>query len=447
MNFKKWMVACMAALFAGILFFVADAGHAEAEHDHEYDADGHEHAGEACTGHDDAGTAHVEAEAEHADAADSAHADEAHDDGTHDDEAGDRHDEGALLLTPEQRGRFNLVVTNAGPGTLRNEIRLMGAVSFDEDRLAHLTPRVAGVVQAIHKTVGDSVKAGEVMAVIESREVAEAKADYLAAKARSSLAEKIHRREQTLREQKISSEQELLDAEQTLAEARIALRLSEQKLHAIGLPESAVAALDEGHDDVITHYEIGSPIDGVVTSKHIALGESLAADADIFTVADLSSVWINLAVHTRDLNAVRKGDEVLLRSVHDGADARGRVAMVTPFVDEATRSATARVVVDNDQGRWVPGTFATGFIAESADELSVVVPRGAVQNIEGRDVVFVEHEGAFEMAPVALGRSDSASVEIISGLASGTPYVSEGAFQLKAVVVTSALDSHAGHGH
>ena len=434
MNFKKWMIACMAVLVAGTLFFVADTGHAEAEHDHA-EAE-HDHADEVGLGHDEHGHAHVDGEAEPAVAAEQAHADEADD--VHDD---------ALRLTLEQRVRFDIVVTNAAPGTLKNEIRLTGVVSFDEDRLAHLTPRVSGVATAIRKTVGDSVKAGEVMAVIESREVAEAKADYLAAKARAALAEKTHRRELALREQKVSSEQELLDAEQALAEARIALRLSEQKLHAIGLTEPAVAALDDRHDEAISRYDVVSPIDGIVTSKHIALGESLAPDADIFTVADLANVWINLAVHTRDLNVIRKDDDVLLRSVHDGAEARGRVAMITPFVDEATRSATARVIVDNAQGRWLPGTFATGFIAKSADELPVVVPRGAVQNIEGRDVVFVEHEGAFEMAPVALGRSDSASVEITSGLRAGTPYVSDGAFQLKAVVVTSALDSHAGHGH
>jgi len=164
MNFKKWMIACMAVLVAGTLFFVADTGHAEAEHDHA-EAE-HDHADEVGLGHDEHVHAHVDGEAEPAVAAEQAHADE----------ADDVHDDDALRLTLEQRVRFGIVVTNAAPGTLKNEIRLTGVVSFDEDRLAHLTPRVSGVATAIRKTVGDSVKAGEVMAVIESREVAEAKA-------------------------------------------------------------------------------------------------------------------------------------------------------------------------------------------------------------------------------------------------------------------------------
>ena len=135
MNFKKWMIACMAVLVAGTLFFVADTGHAEAEHDH---------ADEVGLGHDEHGHAHVDGEAEPAVAAEQAHADEADD--VHDD---------ALRLTLEQRVRFGIVVTNAAPGTLKNEIRLTGVVSFDEDRLAHLTPRVSGVATAIRKTVGD----------------------------------------------------------------------------------------------------------------------------------------------------------------------------------------------------------------------------------------------------------------------------------------------------
>ena len=144
---------------------------------------------------------------------------------------------------------------------------------------------------------------------------------------------------------------------------------------------------------------------------------------------------------------VRAGQEVALRVEHSGAQARGKVTMVTPFVDEVTRSATARVVLDNSDGRWLPGTFVTGFISTSKENLPVVVSRDAVQSIEGRDVVFVEHEDGLEMTPVKLGRSDRTNVEITAGLTPGMPYVSKGAFQLKATVITSTLDSHAGHGH
>jgi cobalt-zinc-cadmium efflux system membrane fusion protein len=310
-----------------------------------------------------------------------------------------------------------------------------------------MVPRVAGIAREVFKSVGDTVKADQILAVIESRELADAKSEFLAARARSALAENTFAREKALREKQVSSEQDYLEAEQVLAEALIELRSAEQKLHALGLPESVVEALDAEHDGAITRYELRSPLDGAVTERHISLGESLEADADVFTVVDPRSVWVNLTVYTKNLGAVRVGQDVVLRLDHNGAQTRGKIAMVTPFVDESTRSATARVILDNSDGQWIPGTFVTGFISVSEENLPVVVPRQAIQHIEGRDVIFVEHEGGFEMTPVTTGRSDRNSVEVVAGLESGTPFVAEGAFQLKATVVTSTLGSHAGHGH
>ena len=423
------------------------AGHDHSAHAEEEAHDGH--AGEETQtedGHDDhAGHDHAAHEESDAPGEHDEEADE--DDHAGHDHAAHADEEEGLQLTPEQRERFGIVVRPAGGGSLRSEVSLPGEIVFNEDRVVHLVPRVAGIAREVHKSVGGRVDAGEILAVIESRELADAKSEYLAAHARAALAESNFAREKALREQKISSEQDYLEAEQALAEARIALRSAEQKLRALGLPERATEALGSDHDETITRYEIRSPIAGVVTDKHISQGESLGADADIFTVVDTSSVWVNLAVHTKNLGAIRPGQEVTLRVDHSGAQARGEVAMVTPFVEESTRSATARVVLDNSDGRWVPGTFVTGFSDRSEEDLAVVVPRDAVQSIEGRDIVFVEHEGAFEMTPVTLGRTDRANVEVTAGLEPGMRYVAEGAFQLKATVITSNLGSHAGHGH
>ena len=428
MKHKKWIIVGVVSLVIGITLVAAERREVNhdiphTEHDDHDEHDGHDHAAPGAEK-----PAIVQAGSDH----------------DHDE---DEQEENVLHLTPEQRQRYGIVLSTAGAGTLRNEIRLAGEISFNEDRLSHLSPRVSGIVREVRKTIGDSVEAGEVLAVIDSRELADAKSDYLAAKARAALAEKTLLRERTLREQKVISEQELLDADQACAEARITLRSLEQKLYALGLTEHVVAALDDEQVESITRYEICSPIAGIISSKHISLGESLEADADIFTIVDTSTVWVNLAVHTRHLASVRKGNDVLMSSDHDEVEQHGQVAMVSPFVDQATRSATARIVLDNSEGLWVPGTFSTGLLTTSTDELPVVIPRSAVQSIDGHDVVFVEHEGEFEMTEVSLGRFDSKFVEIKSGLPAGSLYVSEGAFELKATVVTSALDPHAGHGH
>lgn len=380
-------------------------------------------------------------------------AQDGHDDHDHaapadvEDHDGHADEKEGLHLTPEQRKRFGIVVRPAGPGSLRNELSLPGEIVFNQDRVVHIVPRVAGISRKVNKSVGDSVEADEILAIIESRELADAKSEYLAAKAREALAQKVYVREKALHEKQVSSGQDYLEAENVYAEARIELRTAEQKLQALGLQESVVAGLDAEKSETFTRYEIRSPIAGVVTEKHITLGESLDADTAIFTVVDMSSVWVNLTVYMKNMGTVRPRQQVTLRVEHSGAQARGDISMVTPFAEESTRSATARVVLDNPDGAWMPGTFVTGYINTSGENLPVVVPRNAVQNIDGKDVVFVEHEGEFEMTPVNVGHSDRTSVEILNGLEPGTPYVEEGAFQLKATVITSTLDSHAGHGH
>ncbi len=361
--------------------------------------------------------------------------------------AGHIDEEVGLELSAQQRERFGIVVEPAGGGSLHSDLSLPGEIVFNEDRVVHLVPRVAGITTAVHKTVGDSVSKGEVIAVLDSRELADAKSEYLAAKARTGLAKKYFEREHELREKGVSSEQEFLEAEQAFAESEIEWNAAEQKLHALGILESSIENLDLEQASAITRYEIRSPIDGIVAEKHLSLGESIEPDADIFTIVDMHTVWVNLTIYTKNLAAVHEGQKVSLRVDHSGARALGRIVMVTPFVESSSRSATARIVLDNSDGRWMPGTFVTGLVQNASEDLPVVVSKEAVQNIDGSDMVFVEHEDKFEMVEVELGRSDRHKVEILSGLEPGTHYVTQGAFQLKATVITSNLDPHAGHGH
>lgn len=369
--------------------------------------------------------------------------------GAADEHAGHGHEEGReIKLTDQQIASFGITTARAAGGELATHISLPGEIVFDDDRIVHMVPRVSGIVRSVAKTVGDQVKEGETLAIIDSRELADAKAEYLAATARNALAEKTFIREKGLRDKKVSSEQDYLEAEQALAEASITLRSAEQKLQSLGLSKKELQALNGEGQDAFTQYSINSPMSGVVTAKHLSRGESVASDAEIFTIADASSVWANLTVFTKNLAIVTKGQTVLLAVDHSGVEARGTIAMVTPFVDEATRSATARVVLDNSDGRLMPGTFVTGVISISANNVKVLVPASAVQMIEGERVVFVEEaKGLYEAVDVTTGRSDGRNVEIVSGLKAGDAYVAEGAFELKATVITSTLDSHAGHGH
>ena len=571
--------------------------------------------------------------------------DEHDEDGDHEDH--DDHDEheDVVKLSDADIKKFGIEIAKAGTGKLPVDVNLPGEVAVNEDRIAHVTPRVSGVVNEVRKTLGDHVHAGEVMAVLDSPEMGDAQVAYLdtkmaldvakttiglavtkldVAKARRDVAkmqvdvvkndydlavtniatakttvdvkgteaeiaetdfewqETIHdntrellkllaenatideitntfkskpigenrqrtltayaelnfaqaayKREKTLREKQISSESDYLDAQkgytvakaefeaiteelefrnrlalmekkravdaagrdvkeaeqsvqsaeggvksaasavnaaestvqvaemeirvveqdlkiarQTLLVAHLALRAAERKLHIFGLSEDEIDVLaknsQDDHAEVI-RYEMRAPFDGVVVEKHIVLGEAVKDDTEVFVVADLSSVWVNVSVYQKDLSVVHKGLPVVLSVGHSISMAKGKIAWVSPQIDEHTRTAKARVVLPNTDGHWRPGLFVTARIAVDEIEVPLLVPKVALQMVEDRLSVFIKTDEGFEPKPVMLGRSTEIYAEVTKGLQPGQQYVTKGAFTLKAELGKGAFGD--GHAH
>ncbi|VAX19715.1 Cobalt/zinc/cadmium efflux RND transporter, membrane fusion protein, CzcB family, partial [hydrothermal vent metagenome] len=247
------------------------------------------------------------------------------------------HGEETVRLSEEELEEFGIQTSLAGPGKLNISITLPGEVSVNADKLAHVVPRVSGVVREVRANLGDHVKLGEVMAVLESRELSDAKAEYLAAIERLSLATANYSREERLWRKKVSSEQDYLNAKQELAEVRIALRSAEQKLHALGFTEKYLDRLPKHADITFTRYEITAPFKGTVIEKHVALGEAVQGDAVLFVVADLSTVWVDLSVYEKDLPFIKEGAKVAITAGHGIPDAEGVISYVGPIVGEQTR--------------------------------------------------------------------------------------------------------------
>ncbi|NOZ25883.1 MAG: efflux RND transporter periplasmic adaptor subunit [Nitrospirae bacterium] len=350
-----------------------------------------------------------------------------------------------IRLTAEEIKEFGIEVAEARPGRLEVYKNLPGDIVLNADRLVHVVPRVSGIVREVRKTLGDYVYKGEVMAVLESRELADAKASFLGARERVALAEANFIREESLWKKKISSEQEYLEAKQALAEARIELRSAEQKLHALGFSEESLARIPEKPDVSYTRYEIVAPFDGTIIEKHITLGEVLKDDAEAYVIADLRSVWVDISVYQKDLPFIRKGQEVIVSAGHGLPEARGRISYVGPLVGEETRTALARVVLPNPEDTWRPGMFITARVMVDAPEVDVVIPRTALQNIDDETYVFVETGDGFIPRAVEIGRSNTGSVEVVSGLLPGQRYVAKGAFTLKAQLLKAAFGDGNGH--
>ncbi len=396
--------------------------------------------GETDVHHDEAPDAH----AGHDHAAEAAEVDD-HEGDDHDDEQPAT----GLVLTAQDREDAGIELAIAGPGEIELRSRLLGSVRMNEERLAHVVPPVAGTVRKVNVRVGDEVRAGHTLAILASRELAEARASYLGARGRRELAQIHHDREKQLWERDILAEQDYLDAKQGLLEADIELQAAEQTLHALGTSDEELELLEASHEaGAMTRLELRAPIAGTVTELHMVLGEMVGEGSDVLVIADLSTVWVELDVPQAELHAVREGQNATISaSGLDIADVKGVVSFVSPIVDSETRTVLARIELPNDSGEWRPGLFVTASITSDHIDAPVVVPKNAVQLLEGEHVVFVPEGDAFLPALVVPGRASATHVEITSGLVRGQQYVAEGAFVLKAEMVTSGMDSHAGHGH
>jgi cobalt-zinc-cadmium efflux system membrane fusion protein len=205
-----------------------------------------------------------------------------------------------------------------------------------------------------------------------------------------------------------------------------------------------VLAVIESNEGLVP-YEVKSLLNGTVIEKHITIGEVRSEEMPAFVIADLSSVWINLSIYQMHLPYVRVGQQVTVSSGQEFADATGAISYLSPVVDEHTRTATARVVLNNRSGNWRPGLFVEGRIRANKLAVDILVPKSALQMFEGQTVVFVETEDGFVPQPIKIGRTNTDTVEILKGLETGQVYVSRGGFTLKAELEKSNLSE--GHGH
>lgn len=362
---------------------------------------------------------------------------------------GHEHDEEkGLRVEPQTMKEFGIVVQAVGAGRLSQSVRLPGEVVFNADRLAHVTPSVAGVVRRVDRSVGDRVKVGDVLAILGSRELAAARSESLASRARLDLARESLGRDERLLGDRIGTERQVLESRQAVREAEIAHNLAVQNLRAIRQAETNLDAAADAADAELDRYELRAPLDGVVVARHLTRGEVVAEQPDEvpFVVADLSSVWINLTVYQRDLAAVKAGQPVRITSSHGIADATGTIAFVSPSVDERTRTATARVVLSNPEGHWRPGMFVTVEVSSGSTRAAVVVPTSALQDLDGQASVFVQEGEIFEPRAVRVGLRTADTAEILDGLQPGERVVTQNGFALKAEMNRSALE-HAGHAH
>lgn len=342
--------------------------------------------------------------------------------------------EGKVQLGPDQVKSAGIVIETAGPRAMRTTLELPGEVRADTTREAHVVPRLSGVVLQVLKQEGDRVRRGEVMAVINSRDLADARSAHIEAIHHLEFARVTLEREENLWKKKISAEREYLQARREFEEARLERDTTAQKLVALGVPASSLAGTESQGREALSRFEIRAPLDGTVVERAVAIGEAVTADEPIFRVTDLSSVWVEVQVYAKDLPAVREGQEAAVVSTDLAAEATGRIHFIGRLVGEATRSAVARLTLPNAKGEWRPGLFVTVRLVREEAQVPIAVSAEGIQSFRDWQVVFVKYGDWFEARPLELGRSDGAWVEVLSGLKAGEQYAAANSFAVKAEV-------------
>ena len=294
-------------------------------------------------------------------------------------EAKDKKDEhaakGHVKMTPEKLRNARLTIEEASPATIRLNLQVFGKVVPDEEKLAHVSPRYAGIARKVNKRLGDTATASETLVSVESNES-------------------------------------------------------------------------------LQTYDIKAPLAGTIIERDVTTGEFVGTDKSLFTIADLSTVWVDFQIYQQDFSRLRVGQPVRIGTYSRVTSAvpaetppplartgeanrnevRSTVAYLSPFGAETTQTMLARAYVPNRDGALRPGLFVTGEIAVDEIAAATTVREDAVQTLDGKEVVFVEEGDGFEARTVQIGPRDGERAQVLSGLKAGDRYVAVNSFILKAEI-------------
>ncbi len=274
-----------------------------------------------------------------------------------------------ISLSDDIIKKTGIKVSLVSKGKLKKLIKLPGEIVPNQDKVQHIFPRFSGLTKKVYKKIGDRVRSGDVLVLIQNNET-------------------------------------------------------------------------------LSTYEVKALLPGTIISKHITVGEVVKEDNEIYVIADLSTVWIYLDVYSKDEPYLKVGQIMTIEAIGSKLKTEGKISYISPIYNKKTRTLTARIVLPNYNGRWRPGGFVKGYKYTTISKAVLIIPKDAVQIVEQKQVVFIPvTKNSFKPVPVIIGDSDEKFVHIKSGLKLGDRIVSQGAFELKAHMVTSSMGGHAGHGH
>jgi cobalt-zinc-cadmium efflux system membrane fusion protein len=349
----------------------------------------------------------------------------------------------AIKLTEQQVEAGKFAVAEVRAGKLSKRISVPGSIVPSGDRIARVAVRLLGTVSELRKRLGDNVQAGEVVAVIESREVADAKSEYLAARLMFDLQQTLFNRSTKLFEGKVLSENDFLRARTTFEDARVKIETARQKLFALSLTAEQIEALPQQPVETLRLQELRAPISGRVAERRVEIGSLVGREgqeSELYVIVDLGVVWADLAIPTSELANIQEGQKITIAAGTNAESSPATIMFVSPLLDRDTRAARVVASVDNAAGKWRPGAFVTAEIPIDEKSADLVAPLAALQSLHGEPVVFVRNVEGFEARKVEVGRRDARVAEITAGLAAGERVATLNTFTLKADLGKSEIE-------
>jgi cobalt-zinc-cadmium efflux system membrane fusion protein len=328
-------------------------------------------------------------------------------------------------------------------GAIAHRIAVPGTIVPHADRIAHVAVKLSSIVTELRKNIGDPVEKNEVLAVLESREIAEAKSEYLAARLTNELQQELFEREKALWDKRVSSEQQFLRSRNDAARAKMRTDITRQKLFALGITAAEIANLPDQSEATLRLQEVRSPISGHVVERKVELGVAVGRDqleTELFVIADLNRVWVELAVSPDDVPLVSMGATVSVAARAGAERTEGKVVFISPMLDRDTRLARVVAEIDNKDGIWRPGSFVAAGIEFEHRQVPLAVPAAAVVTIETGPAVFVRTSEGFAARQIKLGQTDDRTVEVVSGLREGETIAVSNAFLLKAEMLKGSTE-------
>ena len=362
-------------------------------------------------------------------------------------------DPNTLRMDNEAQKNVGLRVDRAQTRSVVQTIRTTGTVGPNETRVAHVRPITRGRILKVNARLGDQVRVGEVLAAYDNIELGEAVGQYgvgLAeikrAQSTAEVARRSMERAQNLVELGAVARAELerrsaeyANAQSTIETQRAELARIEEKLHRFGMTDDEIQEMNRS-GDIQRHREVSqstlrAPFSGVITNVNVVEGETVETDREMFTIADLSVVWVQANIYEKDIGSVRKGVPAIVSvDAYPEEMFKGQLTYISDVLDPKTRTIKVRCEVPNPGGRLKLDMFTTIDIPTPTGRKAVMIPASSIQQINDQPVVFVRlTETEFQRRLVQLGSKDGDWIEAVTGVTPGEAIVTTGSFQLKSI--------------